>query len=439
MELKTLNTYGITKYGGEKFACGCGKAHELHTKAIYFESGAVSKLPDALELCVPPLSLAFVVIEKSMADKLEPRIDKVISRGGFRVSMHAFQSSPKPDLDCVAELSVPEDARVIVGAGGGVIADIVKYKARQLSLPCVIFSTSPYGVGVLAPSAMLSDKRIEQTYRTSPPAVVVCDTELFRTCPNRLTAAAFGGLMSKLTALFDWKAAALINSEYFCESLFDAALSVVDECLNRVCGGVYDARGIAAGIAEDNLKFSAVCQLTGSSRLTSGAESQCAHALKLLFENEERKCFLRGENEFLFSRIIMKMYKNLLTKSGAFFVPPPDNNLRMELMAEYFGLDEAGVAEKIRPIIAGRAQKLCAYKVGEYQGELYSLACDFDVRLSRAWKAFKRLYDDDGFALMDYLDPTDASLCVSLAPDLKEKYTMLTYMKNAGLLEDYLR
>ena len=439
MELGLFNTYSVTKYGGEVFSCGCGKTHELNTKAIFFESGAASKLPDALSLCVPPLSLAFVVAERSIADKVFPRIDKTVSRGGFRVATHFFENSPKADLDTCRSVTVPEDARVIVGVGGGTVADIVKYKAQQLSLPCVILCSSPAAIGVMAPSAMLTDKRIEQTFRTAPPKAVVCDTLAFNAIPKSLTAAAFGGLISKLTALFDWKTAALVNSEYFCPNLFDAALAVIDGCLDKVCGAEFHSREIAAVIAEDNLRFSAVCQLTGSSRLTSGAESQCAHALRLLFEAEERECFLRGENEFLFARIIMKMYKNLLSKSGTFFVPPPDNNLRMELMAEYFGLDESAVADKIRPIIAGKAQKLCTYKVGEYSDELYSLACAFDIRLFRAWKAFKRLYDDDGYALTSYIDPTDASLCVSLAPDLKEKYTMLTYMKNAGLLEAYLR
>ena len=439
MELELLNTYGITKYGGETFACGCGKTHTLDTKAVFFESGAASKLPDALSLCVPPLSLAYVITEKSIADKFEPRIDKVITRGGFRAAAHIFERSPKAELKYCAEISAPEDARVIVGVGGGVIADIAKYKAEQLSLPCVIVVTSPAAVGVMAPSAMLSDKRIEQTFRTASPKAVVCDTSLFRTAPRSLTAAAFGGLASKLVALFDWKAASLINSEYFCTPLFDAGLAVADACINRISDGAYARRDIAASIAEDNLRFSAICQLSGSSRLTSGAEAQCAHALKLLFENEERKCFLRGENEFLFARIIIKIYKNMLSKSDAFFVPPPDNNLRMELISEYFGLDEKSISEKIRPIIAGNAQKLSAYRVGEYRDELFSLACDFDVRLTRAWKTFKRLYDDDGFALTSYIDPTDASLCVSLAPDLKEKFTLLTYMKNAGLLEAYLR
>ena len=138
MELGLFNTYSVTKYGGEVFSCGCGKTHELNTKAIFFESGAASKLPDALSLCVPPLSLAFVVAERSIADKVFPRIDKTVSRGGFGVATHFFENSPKADLDTCRSVTVPEDARVIVGVGGGTVADIVKYKTQQLSLPCVI-------------------------------------------------------------------------------------------------------------------------------------------------------------------------------------------------------------------------------------------------------------------------------------------------------------
>lgn len=438
MELKTLNTYSVTKYGGLTFDCKCGRMHTLETNAVFFESNAMDKLCVALETCASPLSLAFVITEKSIADMCDTRIDKIITRGGFRCAMHVFDKSPTASVSTADRIVVTEDARVIVGIGGGVIADIAKYKAKQAGLPCVLVITSPTAIGAFLPSAMLENKKIEQTYKTDAPVAVVCDTELFRLCPKKLTAAAFGGLVSKLVALFDWRTASLINSEYFCPELFEAALSVIDGCIDKVCASTYQSVSLSPAVAEDNLRFSAVCALTGSSRLTSGAETQCAYALKLLLENEERECFLRGENEFLFSRIIMKTYKNLLGSPGSFFVPPPDNNLRLELIAQYFGIEEKYAVEKIRPIVEARAQKLCAYKVGEYRDELYSLACEFDMRLSRAWRPFKRIYDDDGFALEGYLDPLDVSVCLALAPDLKEKFTMLTYMKNAGLLETYL-
>jgi hypothetical protein len=192
-------------------------------------------------------------------------------------------------------------------------------------------------------------------------------------------------------------------------------------------------------IAEHSLRFSAVCQMTGNSRLTSGGEAQSAHALSILLRHEERECKSKGENEMLLCRIVLKAYKNYFCKGSAdFFVAPPDNNLRLELISGFFGVDERRALGRIRKIPPVERVALAAYKLAENASELYALVSNFDMRLERMWKIFKRLYADGGYGLTKYVDRSDAALSVALAADLKEKYTMLSYLKDAGFLENYL-
>jgi hypothetical protein len=140
----------------------------------------------------------------------------------------------------------------------------------------------------------------------------------------------------------------------------------------------------------------------------------------------------------LLSRIVSKVYKHILESGADFLCLPPDNNARAKSIAEFLGIAESAAFGLLRPCPNPGTQKIREYKFSEYRRELLPLITEFDFRLERAWRIFKRLYRDDGYSLLGYLEPSDVSLAVSLAPDLRGKYTLLSYMKDTGLLDEFI-
>ena len=74
----------------------------------------------------------------------------------------------------------------------------------------------------------------------------------------------------------------------------------------------------------------------------------------------------------------------------------------------------------------------------EYRSELTRKAVIYEKTLSFALKLFKRLYNDKGYSYNNYLGAEDLKVCIALAPEMREKFTCFTLMKQLGLLEGFI-
>jgi glycerol-1-phosphate dehydrogenase [NAD(P)+] len=110
------------------------------------------------------------------------------------------------DLEEVAA-SVPADAGIVVGMGGGSAIDTAKFVAEATGLPLVqiptIISvdaafTAPYGYRAGSRVRYAGDLR---------PVEVICDPDLIRRAPAALNRAGVGDLLSCHTGMFDWRLA----------------------------------------------------------------------------------------------------------------------------------------------------------------------------------------------------------------------------------------
>ena len=82
--------------------------------------------------------------------------------------------------------------------------------------------------------------------------------------------------------------------------------------------------------------------------------------------------------------------------------------------------------------------KLYDYRIGEYEQELSGELMRLKTRLTDAYRIFRRLHGDDGYFIKSYMDVSEARLCLALAPEMRNKYTALTHLKNMGVTDAYL-
>ena len=172
-------------------------------------------------------------------------------------------------------------------------------------------------------------------------------------------------------------------------------------------------------------------QSYGAHRLFGGGDGALNACLKMLLRHEGRTAKTDGENAFVLSAVLCKIYRQVLDEGDFGFVPPPDNNLRMEKLSEYLGVPREAAAEWLVPYPKTEAFKLQRYRVREYRDELSDILAETDETMTTA-------YRDDGYSLSHYLAEDDVRVCLALAPDVGGEFSLLTQMKIAGLLDKYL-
>jgi len=161
---------------------------------------------------------------------------------------------------------VPEDAKVVVGLGGGTSLDTAKWVAAARALDLVQIPTVISVDAAFSPSWGYRDRERLQYAGHVVPGEVIVDPELIGQSSPPLNRAGVGDLLSCHTALVDWRLAA------------DAGQGVPwDEELATIAGIVLDELEAAApeikAMSDQGIGF-----IAGAHRLVGAARQAARHA-----------------------------------------------------------------------------------------------------------------------------------------------------------------
>jgi glycerol-1-phosphate dehydrogenase [NAD(P)+] len=172
---------------------------------------------------------------------------------------------------------LPREAQAIVAVGGGVAVDFGKYAGFLTKRPVIAVPTAISNDGFAAPGASLRVDGRRVSCSSTIPFGVVIDTNMIKSSPRRFTFSGIGDLISKYSAIADWKLAyhatgeaindfsAMISMQSV-ENLVNHPVKSADdlEFLQLVCGAL-----VMSGVA---------MEVAGSSRPASGSEHLISHA-----------------------------------------------------------------------------------------------------------------------------------------------------------------
>lgn len=328
---------------------------------------------------------------------------------------------------------IEPDVRLVLAVGGGAAADCAKRIGRTAGRPVFVVVTSPDAVRVLDKYCLLTCDGVLRPVEGTIPCGVAFFADGFAPCADRLPYA-FGETCATAVHMFDretaLRCAGGAGKAHVREKVFDCLYAALQHVGERR----RDDPALPALLAAESLHIAALLQEEGQGTVYGGADT-CARTAHMLFTREDRAPVPYGECAFLFGAVLSDLYTTLAEHHGV-FVPPPDNNLRAERLAEYLGLSPLVAA-----LAAARppANGLTAYRLNEYRDELSDLAAEVSRFFAAAKKPFRRLYADDGFSLRGILDASDVRCVLALSPDLFPVCdSALTVMRSLGLLERYL-
>ena len=276
-----------SKYTG---VCACGRDHELRTKLVVCEYGALKSFDKYMADC--GLSGFRTVIYDTNTYNL-PTMTHVSADQEIVLEAQGLHSEKGLIEDMMTRLERTPDYIVVVG--GGTLMDFGRYSAWKLGIPFVAIPTLVSSDGFTANICSIIIDGQKKSIPMQAPDAVICDLDIVSGAPQFLTVSGVQDILSKHISIADWKIASLVSGEYFCQRVCDMA----QEALDVMMKCAYDLRdGKPAdheAMAYAQMLSGLTMQILSHSRAASGAEHLIAHLVEMKPKGFERAHGMHGE------------------------------------------------------------------------------------------------------------------------------------------------
>ncbi len=215
------------------------------------------------------------------------------------------------DLTSLA-FSMPAKTQAVIGIGGGKVIDAAKYCGFLRNLAFISIPTSASSDGFSSASASL----LVEGRRKSVPARlaygIVVDTQIIKSAPKKFIYSGIGDMVSKITALYDWK----FEEEHGYGKVNDFATMIAKKAVNSFVRTPFESIEEDLFIKEllDSLAMSGIAnEIAGSSAPSSGSEHLISHALDKMLEQPQLHGIQVGIATYLMSVVQDHRYKRVNT------------------------------------------------------------------------------------------------------------------------------
>jgi glycerol-1-phosphate dehydrogenase [NAD(P)+] len=216
-----------------------------------------------------------VLVSKGLPAPLPERVARSLKEQA--IEPLAWAEVSDNDLPSAAQLfaDLPAKASAVVGVGGGKALDVAKYVAFLGRLPYYAVPTSLSNDGFCSPQSSLTIRGKRRSLGAALPFGVIVDAAVCRDAPRILSLSGVGDLVSKFTAVRDWKFAfhhAGVPVDDFAAFLSDGSIHAY------LSHPQFDVEGIRL-LATSLMLNGIAMEICGSSRPASGSEHLVSHAL----------------------------------------------------------------------------------------------------------------------------------------------------------------
>ena len=257
-------------------------------------------------------------IEDIVADKLYSGFKE----HGIEIVRKDFISDINIENIIHTAFKVPQGTDVIIGIGGGKSLDYSKYCAHTLQLPFISVPTSVSNDGFCSPTASLLVEGKRKSVYANIPYGVVADLDVISGAPKETFYSGLGDMISKATALWDWKRAfdkGLSDYNDFSAMLAYNSLDALHYTGERAAPEELYSREFCSRLANSLVLSGIAMEVAGSSRPASGSEHLISHALDYISANPRMHGLQVGAATYLCALLQgnkVPEIKNFLETSG---------------------------------------------------------------------------------------------------------------------------
>lgn len=283
-----------------------------HIDPIYVGPAAVDEL---VEYCRASGHDTYVVVVDENTDRALGRtVTERLRAAGLRTQPVTLDgrkvvADAHHLLDLFLEL--PEGEAMVIAVGSGSLTDIARFVSHRGRRAFVSVPTAASVDGFTAIGAPLVVHGMKVTYPAHPPDAVFADLPTLTAAPAELTAAGYGDMTGKHTALADWKLGRLLWNEDYSDEAAARTRRALDRCVGATQGiarGDTEAmRMLMDGLIESGLS---ILQF-GRSHPASGSEHHFSHFLEMSAVQKGQAANLHGVNVGLGSIEMARLYERI--------------------------------------------------------------------------------------------------------------------------------
>ncbi len=271
--------------------CNCGNSHTCNIDKVVIEEGAINKIYDLAadysRIIVVADKNTYAVCGKKVIGLLKEKLqDKLVFDDDLLI----------PDERAVEKLNrfVSDTTDLILGVGSGVIQDLCKYVSFNQNLPYYIVATAPSMDGYASNGAAMIIGNMKVTYNAHVPQAIIADVDILKDAPMEMIQSGYGDIIGKLSCLNDWRLAAAVNNEYFCQYVYDLTMQMTDSIRND--GVLLQKRDVNAvkRLAEALVGVGVAMAYVGNSRPASGSEHHLSHFFEITGIMNDEPYFMHG-------------------------------------------------------------------------------------------------------------------------------------------------
>jgi len=268
-------------FGMNGAPCTCGRSHNFSTE-ILCGAGVIRKLPEIL--CQKGVKKPFVLSDLNTFEAAGALVCELL-----RADRIAYQSytlperEPHPDEQRVGAvvMHMEPDCDAVIGVGSGVINDIGKMLASLSRLPYIIVGTAPSMDGYASATSSMTRNGLKVSINTNAADVIIGDTDILKNAPLRLLRSGLGDMIAKYVSICEWRIAAVITGEYYCEEVAELIRDALRQCVARaeglLCREPEAVEAVFAGLVIGGVAMN----YAGCSRPASGNEHYISHIIDM--------------------------------------------------------------------------------------------------------------------------------------------------------------
>lgn len=251
------------------------------TREVVIAPGALQQVDAVLTRCFGGQAVALVADDNTFAAAGEALAQHLESAGRHIQVSQVFPGTPRlhPDIEHVERLVqvLGSSDAVPVAVGSGVINDLTKLAAHRLGRPYAVVGTAASMDGYTAFAAAITHNGVKKVDACPAPRALIADLDVIAAAPPGMSAAGYGDLLGKYTALADWRMA----HDLGIETIEPVSWQLMEEGLGPWTG---NPEGVRAGdpaslrdLVEGLVIAGLAMQISSSTRAASGSEHLFSH------------------------------------------------------------------------------------------------------------------------------------------------------------------
>ena len=253
-------------------------------REVIVGKGTLSRIPEVAKRL--NLKGKALVLSDTQCYELAGRtVSKLLEESGLTVDFCGIKTMTIKDVETL-ECQIKElKPQVLFGVGGGTIIDSAKVSSGKLKIPFISVPTTVSHDGIASPLASIKGSDKPFSVLAQAPLAIIADTEIISKAPWRFVVSGCGDIISKFTAVKDWKLAHAENNEYYggyAASLALMSAKLVTENAELI---VYRQDEGLRVLLEALISCGVAMSIAGSSRPCSGSEHLFSHALDIINTN----------------------------------------------------------------------------------------------------------------------------------------------------------